>query len=188
MEPVSGGDRRIDRVLDPDFVSGLDSLGLDELRRRRDLAADEEADASYLRRLLQGRLDIIRAEVTRRAEHGDRDLGELIERLPGILSDDHPGSFKAVPRVLVPSRADQHRRRVERLVSDETLARLPELDGGQLEEVIDALAAEETRVSAVRKAIQGVLDQLRAELTARYRRGSADVSELLRSEAGKPEG
>ena len=187
MEPVSGGDRRIDRVLDPDFVSGLDSLGLDELRRRRDLAADEEADASYLRRLLQGRLDIIRAEVTRRAEHGERDLGELIERLPGILADDHPGSFKAVPRVLVPSRADQHRRRVERLVSDATLARLHELGPAELEQAVDVLAREETRVSAVRKSVQSVLDQLRAELTRRYRSGAADVSELLETEAGRRE-
>ena len=188
VEPVAGGDRRIDRVLDPAFVAGLGSLGLDELRARRDLAEQEEADASYLRRLLHGRLDILRAELRRRAEGGDRDVGELLGRLPSILADSRQASFNALPRVLVPSRADQHRRRVERLVSDETLARLPELDGDQLEEVIDTLAAEETRVSAARKAIQRVLDQLRAELTARYQHGSADVSELLRSEAAKPEG
>jgi len=184
---VSGGDRRIDRVLDPDFVSGIDALSLDELRERRDLADEEEADASYFRRLLQGRLDIIRAELTRRAEHGDRDVGELIEKLPGILADEHPGSFKAVPRVLLPSRADQHRRRVERLVSDATLARLHELEIGELEQAVEALALEETRVSATRKSVQFVLDQLRAELTRRYRSGSADVSELLQTEAGRRE-
>jgi len=188
VEPVSGGDRRIDRVLDPAFVSGIGSLELDELRERRDLADEEEADASYLRRLLQGRLDIIRAELTRRAEHGDRDVSELIDKLPGILADEHPSSsFKAVPRVLLPSRADQHRRRVERLVSDATLARLHELEIGELKQAVEALALEETRVSAVRKQVQAVLDQLRAELTKRYRSGTADVSELLQTEAGRRE-
>jgi hypothetical protein len=180
VEPISGGDRRIDLVLDPAFVTGLEGLSLDELRHRRDQAEQEEADASYLRRLLQGRLDIIRAELKRRADGADAaDVGELLARLPAILAGEESGSFNAVPRVLVPSRADQHRRRVELLVSDETLARLPELDQAELERVTVTLTGEEQRVSVVRHAIQEVLDQLRAELTRRYRDGVADVRELL---------
>jgi hypothetical protein len=187
VEPVAGGDRRIDRVLDPAFVAGLDSLGLDELRGRRDQADQEEADASYLRRLLQGRLDILRAELERRLTGGDDDPHALLERLPSILAGEEAGRFNAVPRVLVPSRADQHRRRVERLVSDETLARLSELDQAELERVIDVLATEEQRVSAVRHDVQEVLDRLRAELTRRYREGAADVRHLLETDTGHPE-
>jgi anti-sigma-K factor RsiG len=189
VEPVSGGDRRIDHVLDQAFVAGLDTLSLDELRRRRDDAEQEEADASYLRRLLQGRLDIIRAELERRAEQGanERDLSDLLTRLPAILAGADAGQFNAVPRVLVPPRADQHRRRVEKLVSDETLARLSELDDGELATVIDTLVAEERRVSQTRRAVQEVLDQLRGELTRRYRDGGADVSALLETEGGHRE-
>jgi hypothetical protein len=186
VEPVSGGDRRIDRVLDPDFVAGLGSLGLDELRRRRDEAELEEADASYLRRLLQGRLDIVRAELARRAEHGaGADVHALIDRLPAILADEDQGSFNAVPRVLVPSRADQHRRRVERLVSDDTLANLHQLDVDELEQAVNVLTSEEGRASAVRRQVLDVLDLLRSELTRRYREGAADVSQLLEAEAGR---
>jgi len=187
VEPVSGGDRRIDRVLDPAFIEGIGSLDLDEVRRRRDEAELEEADASYLRRLLQGRLDIVRAELARRAEHGDTDVSALIDRLPAILADQDPGSFNAVPRVLVPSRADQHRRRVERLVSDATLSNLHELDHDGLEQAVDILTTEEAKVSAVRRRVQDVLDLLRTELTRRYRDGAADVSQLLESEAGRRE-
>jgi hypothetical protein len=69
VEVVPGGQRRIDRVLDPGFTEGVDQLGLPELRARREEAEAEEADVSYLRRLLQGRLDILRAvEVLAREE------------------------------------------------------------------------------------------------------------------------
>jgi hypothetical protein len=59
---VPGGHRRIDRVLDLSFTEEVERLGLPELRARREDAEAEEADVSYLRRLLQGRLDILRAE------------------------------------------------------------------------------------------------------------------------------
>jgi hypothetical protein len=125
VEVVRGGQRRIDRVLDPRFVAGVGQLDLAELRSRREEAEAEEADISYLRRLLQGRLDILRAELVRRSSGGEQDVAGLLAGLPAILTDDAPGTFSAIPRILVPSRADQHRRRVERLVSDETVARLP---------------------------------------------------------------
>ena len=100
VEVVPGGQRRIDRVLDPGFTEGVDRLGLPELRARR-----EEADVSYLRRLLEGRLDILQAELERRSAGGDQDVGGLLAGLPKILTDDAPGTFSAVPRVQVPSRA-----------------------------------------------------------------------------------
>ena len=104
VEVVPGGQRRIDRVLDPGFTDGVDRLGLPELRARREEAEAEEADVSYLRRLLQGRLDILRAELVRRSAGGDQDVGGLLAGLPAILTDDAPGTFSAVPRVQVPSR------------------------------------------------------------------------------------
>ena len=141
VEVVPGGQRRIDRVLDPAFVEGVDQLGLPELRARREEAEAEEADVSYLRRLLQGRLDILRAELVRRSATDEQDVAGLLAGLPAILSDDSPGTFSAVPRVQVPSRAGEHRRRVERLVSDETIARLPELDVEELTRAVEVLSA-----------------------------------------------
>jgi hypothetical protein len=179
VEVLPGGQRRIDRVLDPGFVAGIAELDLAELRARREEAEAEEADISYLRRLLQGRLDILRAELVRRAHGGSGDVAELLAGLPSILTDEAPGTFPAVPRVLVPSRADQHRRRVERLVSDETVARLPELDVDELTRAVEVLAREEESVSAHRRAVQRVVDALRGELARRYRDGSARVADLL---------
>ena len=179
VEVVPGGQRRIDRILDPGFTEEIGQLGLPELRARREEAEAEEADVSYLRRLLQGRLDILRAELERRSAGGDQDVAGLLAGLPKILTDDAPGTFSAVPRVGMPSRAGEHRRRVERLVSDETIARLPELDVEELTRAVEVLAREEEQVSANRRAVQRVVDLLRGELARRYRDGTAQVSQLL---------
>ena len=179
VEVVPGGQRRIDRVLDPRFTDGVERLDLAELRARREQAEAEEADVSYLRRLLQGRLDILRAELVRRSATDEQDVAGLLAGLPAILSDDSPGTFSAVPRVQVPSRAGEHRRRVERLVSDETIARLPELDVEELTRAVEVLGEEE-KVSTHRRAVQRVVvDLLRGELARRYRDGTAQVSQLL---------
>jgi hypothetical protein len=103
----------------------------------------------------------------------------LLAGLPSILTDDAPGTFNAVPRVQAPSRAGEHRRRVERLVSDETIARLPELDVEELTRAVDVLAHEEEQVSTHRRTVQRVVDVLRGELARRYRDGTAQVSQLL---------
>ena len=39
--------RRLDQIQDPDFTADLDSLSLDDLRARRDLADDVEDELSY---------------------------------------------------------------------------------------------------------------------------------------------
>ena len=179
VEAIPGGKRRIDRVLDPRFVADVEGLGLDELRSRRSEAEIAEQSISYLRRLLQGRLDILQAELARRGRGGGRGTADLVAGLPGILSDAGPGSFTAVPRLRIPESSGRQRRRVERLVSDETIARLPELEADELARAIEVLTREERAVSANRRAVHKVVDLLRGELTRRYRNGTASVAQLL---------
>ena len=69
-EPYPNGRRRIDKVLSEGYADNLADLDLDELRSRRREAEQEEADLSYVRRMLQGRMDILRAELSRRAGGG----------------------------------------------------------------------------------------------------------------------
>ena len=172
------GNRRIDKVLDPGFVAELGQLSLDDLRERRREAEQEETDLSYLRRLLQGRLDILRAEMARRG--GEQT--DLVQALPHILADDGPS---AGPRGLgrhvtsEPSRADAHRRHVEQLVADVDLSNPAAHDEASLRRAVEALEREEQDVSDKRRAVQTVMDASTAEITRRYREGAADVSDLL---------
>jgi hypothetical protein len=179
VEAIPGGKRRIDRVLDPRFVADVDRLELDDLRRRRGEAEAEEEGISYLRRVLQGRIDILRAELLRRNNGAERDMAGLVAGLPRILSDAGPSSFTAIPKIRMPLPNGKHRRRLELLVSDETVARLPELHVAELTRAVELLSREEELVSAGRRAVQRVVDVLRGELARRYRDGTASVAQLL---------
>lgn len=67
----------------------LSRLSLSELRALRRDAQRDEADLSYVRRLLQGRIDILHAELARRgraAVPAPKDAS-VVERLPEILRD-----------------------------------------------------------------------------------------------------
>jgi hypothetical protein len=178
---MAQGNRRIDRVLAPEFVSNLAQVPLDELRQRRHEAEQEETDLSYLRRLLQGRLDILRAELARR----DGQETDLVQALPRILADEATGGPRGLGRHIAaePSRADAHRRHVEALVADVDVSDPGSHDDASLRRVLDVLEAEEHKVSETRRQVQQVMDELTAEVTRRYREGDADPSDLLPTEA-----
>jgi len=178
---MAQGNRRIDRVLDDGFIADVGRLSLEELRDRRRDAEQEETDLSYMRRLLQGRLDILRAELARR----DGEETDLVQALPRILADESSGGPRGLGRHIAaePSRADAHRRHVEALVADVDLSNPAGHDDASLRRVLGELEAEEHKVSESRRQVQQVMDVLTAEVTRRYREGDADPSDLLPTEA-----
>jgi len=179
---ASSGHRRIDRVLSEGYLDGLSSLPLPEVRELRDQAEQEEADLSYLRRMLQGRVDIINAELARR--RGDASDGaSIIDQLPRILADERsPARGLGRHTVIQPSRVDEHRRLVERLVGDSDLSALAGRTVEQLEDTLERFGDQERQISEQRHAVQLVMDAAAHEITRRYRDGEADVSALLPSE------
>lgn len=175
----SAGNRRIDRIRRPEFVEGLTELPLDELRRRRDECLAEREYLSLLRRLVQGRAEILKAELERR--RGTGGDGPLVERLAAILAPESsrgPSRGEAV-RVGVPEEEMLlARRRVERLVADAGISDPGALDDEQLSRAVELLAGEEGEVSGARSEVIAVLDSLQGELKRRYKE---DVSQVLGS-------
>ena len=178
-EPMSGGRRRIDLVLAEDFLDGLDSIDLDDIRTRRREAEQEEADLSYVRRMLQGRMDILRAELSRRSGGSGADE-KIVEHLSRILSDagrdDHGlGRFLTVE----PSRVDEHRRAVEQVIADVGVSDVEGHSDDEIRAALDRLEEFERGVSETRQRVQKVMDALTTEITKRYRTGAANVDDLL---------
>ena len=172
-----GGRRRIDRVLAPEFTQDADSMSDDELRQRHDDAQQEETDLSYVRRLLQGRLDLLRSEKERRAAGTapgtPRTDDELVEQLKRVLADGSDrGAIDPHYVDVEPSRVGEHRRAVEALVADVEISDVTHLDDVRLAEATARLADMEQKVSQTRHELQRALDTLAAELTARVGRGS----------------
>jgi hypothetical protein len=178
---------RLERILDDSYLDGLERLPTEQLRERRAECEEEERAVSYARRVLQGRLDILRAELLRREEQGDGDAGSLLSRLPDILGHDHvatdPLQARAT-RLDVPAAAEDHERRLDEIVDESRLLALPEASAAEVEELISRLAAHEGRLSSVRRSLFDRVDALRDELAARYKDGRATIGELLGSEGG----
>lgn len=161
--------RRIDKIRDPSFVEDLASLSLDDVRERRDDCLAEREYLSLLRRLLQGRAEILKAEAEGRA---DGDGGSLVDRMADILSDDeHPVTSRGeAVRIGVPEEEMLlARRRVERLAADSGISDPSALDDDALAAAIDALVTEEQGVSDARHDVIVVLDVLQDELKRRYK-------------------
>jgi hypothetical protein len=111
----------------------------------------------------------------------------VVDALPTILGEpQRPGRPFGRVRTLSaePSRADRHRRRVERLVADVDLSDVAARTDDELERVLRTYRTEERRVSEVRGQVQDVLDRCAAELTRRYAEGEASVAQLLHSDLG----
>ena len=176
MAQVSGGNRRIDHVLSEGFAGGLEDLSVTELRERRDLARGELEYQSLLRRLIQGRRDILKAERERRIE--GKPPGSLIEQLSTILADapSGPGRGGVISVAIPEEELSMARRRVERLVSDATLSNATELPDEDLEEALVALGEEEGQISETRSSVIQVFDRLQDELKRRYKE---DLSQVL---------
>jgi hypothetical protein len=163
------GHRRIDRIRDPGYAEDLEALPLDELRRRRDECLAEREYLSLLRRLVQGRAEILKAEIERRG--GGVEQGPLVDRLADILGAEPSGPSRGeAVRVGLPEEEMLlARRRVERVVADAGISDPGSLDDERLAAAVEVLVGEERQVSPDRAEVLAVLDTLQDELKRRYK-------------------
>lgn len=164
------GRRRVDRIRDEDYLRGLADLPLADLRERRDECLAEREYLSLLRRLVQGRAEILKSELGARS--ANEDAGAVVDRLSSILAGDEPHGAsrgEAVRVGVADEEMLQARRRVERLVADAGISDPAALDDAQLAEAVDTLVREEREVSDARAAVIAALDTVQAELKRRYK-------------------
>jgi hypothetical protein len=170
----------------------IGQLGLAQLRTLRRDAQEQEADLSYLRRLLHGRMDILRAELERRpaaellagatgpAGAAGGDARALLDRLPAILTDA-PSTVRSSARhvTLGPPRGEQYQVQADALMGDVRLADLAAHPAEDLLAALERLRAHEREVSGRRQILQRTTDDCSAEIARRYREGEARVDDLL---------
>jgi hypothetical protein len=159
----------------------LAALGLAALRALRRDAQQEEADLSYLRRMLHGRIDILRAELTRR---GSPDApvqdAPVLDRLSEILADG-PSRIRTSARhvTLGTPLTERVRLLAEEMLAEVELSDLAARTDPELHAAMSRLARHEHEVSARRQTLQQTVDGCSAEITRRYRNGEANVNDLL---------
>jgi hypothetical protein len=172
----------LERILSADYLGDIQGRPLEEIRAMRAECREVETGMSYLRRMVQGRLDIVRSALERGEGGGDAgDLSDLIERLPSILSDrSRPPGVGRLPQLLAPGEVDEElTAELDEIITAGRLAQVPDLGTDELAEVAEQLEALERRVSDRRHQLFERIDALQAEITRRYRTGEASVESLL---------
>ena len=180
-KPTPPGGAAVDALLDPGFLEGAERRPMSEVRQLRRRAEQEEVNLSYTRRLLQGRLDILRRELQRRAEDDGRSLVDL---LPEILAEKGRGPAHGMGRhqTVQPAAPEEYEAWVNSLTKGVDISALGELAEDTLQKAARALAEAEVVLSERRRGVQQVMDALAGELGRRYREGEADVAALLADE------
>jgi len=159
-------------MLGEGYLDDLAAKPLDALRAMHEECLEVETEVSYVRRLAQARIDIVQAELERRAAGGS--VEDLVARLPAILADDAPRADPAhsrLPRHLAPSMDIPWKRGLEHLITDATLVNLPTIADDELRETLEQLHTLEREMSERRRALHGIIDQIELELAARHRVG-----------------
>jgi hypothetical protein len=184
-EAMEQGRRLVERIVAPSYLDGLESIDIQALREMRDECREGENELSFERRLCQARIDILTAELERRAGHGNEDL---LARLPEILAAErasmgtgevNPLPSRA-PNYAIPRNADVPRRRVAEILGEQTLSRLSHIDTEEIKSIVTSLADHERRVSEDRRRVHDVMDRVQAEIVRRYTSGEADPSAAFR--------
>ena len=157
----------------------LTVLSLPELRTLRRDAQRDEADLSYVRRLLQGRIDILRAELARRSPAGAASV-VVVERLGEILTDAparHRSSARHV--TLGTPHSEEYRLLAADMLAEVELSDLDARTDLELNTAMGRLVRYEQQVSRRRQRLQRTADDCSGEIARRYREGEAQVDDLL---------
>src|ERR687891_2649897 len=128
--------RLLDRISDASYLEKLPTRSVSELHEMRNECSEAENEVSFERRLCHARIDILSAELDRRS---GKEQGPLLDRLPEILATEGGSGASPLPArapdFSIPRNADVPRRRVEEIVGEQTLARLPKLSPEEIREI-----------------------------------------------------
>lgn len=176
-----------------EWVSDIGSMSDAELKGLIGELATDEQDISYGRRILHGKIDLLRAELVNRlrARHDageeaitDADVAKLTDLITSAAEGDNtPGGQLA-----------DATRAAKSAAQSEAFPDLGALNDPELKELIRTLTDEEREISYQRRILHGKIDILRAELVNRMRtqrsEGEAtitgeDIEQLTEILAGK---
>ena len=144
-----------------------------DIRAQRNALQGEEDAISFVRRLAQGRLDLVHDEQRRRAEGNDEPAGTLADRLAEVFGQQHGGGSARPPRETnVPA---DHPLVVEldALCAEFQFESMENIDDRSLAELGNALSMFEKSCSQQRHELFERIDALTAELVRRVRESGA---------------
>ena len=174
----------LERLLAKDLLPDITAVPLPDLRALRVDCSAAEGDISLVRRVAQGRLDIVGHETRRRAgmADGDPDVASLLFDIPDIMAEGNGLGTPSGRRVAVHEPGTMAQALLERLEDTATAAELTSLghfDDRRLASLVDELRDFEVELSQTRRRLHERIDSIQGEIARRYRDGEASIDSLL---------
>lgn len=151
-------------------------LSLVDLRAKRAGLQREDDAVSYVRRLVQARLDMVLEEQKRRLSGSHLNV---VEDLPAVLGRHLTSGLARPPRPTEDSSEHPLAIQLDELCSRLGADDITDLSDDDLDRVVTGLKTFEQARSNERKELFTLLDALSAELVRRYRDGEASIDGLL---------
>jgi hypothetical protein len=142
---------------------------------------EAETVVSYLRRVAQGRLDVVHSFL----DHQDtgRSVGSVVEDLSAIIGSGPPrpsGNGRLPSRMSPDMEQVDLTKEIDDVLDAGGIGKLPTMDEAELRELAAQLTVIEARISGQRRTLHERIDALQAEIVSRYKTGEATVDGLLR--------
>ncbi|MBJ7368514.1 MAG: hypothetical protein JHC65_08655 [Ilumatobacteraceae bacterium] len=152
-------------------MSDATHLSLSELRAQRSALQRQEDAVSFVRRLTQGRIDLVLDEERRRATKAPAPSGTLTERLANVFGQEHGGGSARPPRETDVPADHPLLVQLDELCEEFSFENLESLTDADISALRDALTLFEQSCSQQRHQMFEQIDALTAELVARLRDG-----------------
>lgn len=174
----------LDRLFAPGYADDLQDRSIDELRAMRAECQHAETAVSYLRRVAQGRLDIVHG-ILDRVGTGEADLSDVVENLSSILGGGppRPAGYGRLPSQMAPDEetfeAGDLTDEIDAVVDPARIGELPRMSPDELQALAEGLTELEARISQQRRSLHERIDAVQAEIVSRYKSGQASPDGLL---------
>ncbi len=150
-----------------------EELTLADIRAQRNALQGEEDAISFVRRLAQGRLDLVQDEERRRANGSEQPAGSLADRLADVFGQQHGGGSARPPRETNVPADHPLVLELDQLCEHYQFESMENIDDKSLDELAGALGMFEKSCSGQRHELFEKIDALTAELVRRVREGGA---------------
>jgi hypothetical protein len=180
---VTTNDQELERLFASDYLDGLDTRSLDEVRAMRAECQEVEEIVSYLRRVVQGRLDVVHSFIDHHdTGHSVGNLDDVVDDLSAIIGSgpSRPLGYGRLPSQMSPDMEKVDlTKEIDEVLDADGIGKLPTMTEGELRLLADRLTVIEERISDQRRTLHERIDKLQAEIVSRYKTGEATVDGLL---------
>ena len=173
-------DEELNRLFASDYLDGIQDRSIHDVRAMRAECQEAETVVSYLRRIAQGRLDLVHVYLD--GDDPGAELDSVVEHLPAIIGSGppRPAGYGRLPSQMSPDmESGDIGAEIDGILDAQQIGELPSMSEGDLRSLADRLTEFEARVSGQRRTLHERIDALQAEIVSRYKSGEASVEGLL---------